>query len=134
MEPIDYGTEYAASLTACAPLDDEDQANAHLTQERITHDQRTARRNIFPSCKKDLMKSLRTEQGHEIEMASEKRASNWRRGLSELGDGLCVRYNIEAKNTPINCPCGEMVILSHVLHCAKGSIHIETQRDPRHLC
>ena len=46
-EPIDYETEYAASLTSCAPVEDEDRANAHLTQERITHDQRTAGLNIF---------------------------------------------------------------------------------------
>ena len=122
--------EYAASLTACAPLEN-DRANAHLTQERITHDQRTARLNITRLRKKDLMENLQTEQRHVIEMASEKGASNWLTALqlkrygftltkAEFRDGLYIRYNIEAKNTPINCPCGEKFTLSHALHCAKG--------------
>ena len=71
-EPIDYETDYAASLTACAALEDQDRANARLTQERITHDQRTARLNTIRSRKKDLLESLQTEQRHVIEMASEK--------------------------------------------------------------
>ena len=44
-EPIDYETEYGARLTACAPLEYEDRAIAHLTQERITNDQRITRLN-----------------------------------------------------------------------------------------
>ena len=62
--PIDYETKYAASITACAPLEDEDRANAHLTQEIIAHDQRTARLNIFLLRKKDLMENLHTDQRH----------------------------------------------------------------------
>ena len=34
-QPIDYETKYAASLTACAPLEHEDRAYGRLTQERI---------------------------------------------------------------------------------------------------
>ena len=67
MEPVDYETQEAASLTACAPL----------THERKTHDQRTARLNKIRSRKKNLMESLQTEQRHVIEMILEKGASNW---------------------------------------------------------
>ena len=91
----------------------------------------SARLNIIRSRKKDLMESLQTEQRHVIEIASEKGASNWltalplkRYGLtltkSEFRDGLCIRYNIEAKKTTINCPSGVKFTLSHAVHCAKG--------------
>ena len=79
-EPIDYETEYAASLTACAPLEDEDRAKAHFTQERIKYDQRTARRNKIRS-RKDLVERSQSEQRHVIEIASEKAASNLLRSL-----------------------------------------------------
>ena len=81
-EPIDYESQCAASLTACAPLEDEERANAHLTQERIMHDIRTARLNIISAREKDLIESLQTEQGHVIEMDSEKGAFNWLTALS----------------------------------------------------
>ena len=58
-EPKDYETEYAASLTACAPLEDEDPANSHLTQESLTHDRRTAGLNNIQSSEKDFMKRKR---------------------------------------------------------------------------
>ena len=73
-ELIDNETEYAVSLTACAPLEDEDRINAHLTQERITHNQRFGRLSITRSSKKDLMGILQTEQRHVIKMTSEKGA------------------------------------------------------------
>ena len=80
-EPIDYEMEYAASLSACAPLEYGDRAIVHLTQERIKHDQRTARLNFIQSSKKDLMENRQSEQHHVIEMASEKEALN---GLTAL--------------------------------------------------
>ena len=33
-DSIDYETQYAASLTTCAFLEDEDRLNAHLSRER----------------------------------------------------------------------------------------------------
>ena len=115
-EHLDYETEYSASLTACAPLEGENLANAHLTQDRITHDQRTARLKKIRSSQ-DFMESLQTEQRLVIEMALEKGASNWLTALplkrycftltkSEFRDGVCIRYNIEDKNTAINFPNG----------------------------
>ena len=64
-------------------------------------------------------------------MTSEKGASNRlialplkRHGFivkkSEFRDGRCIRYNIEAKNKPMNCSCREISTLSYALHCAKG--------------
>ena len=108
-EPIEYETEHAASLTAWAPLEEEDRENAHLNQECITHDQRTASLNIVRACKKNLMKSLQTAQRLVIEITSEKEASNWLNALalkyfcikltkSKIIDGLCLRYNFQAKN------------------------------------
>ena len=78
-EPIDYEMEYAALLTACAPLED-DGAKAHLSQECIKYDQRTACLNKIRSLK-DLMENLQTEERHVIEMSSEKGASNLLRSL-----------------------------------------------------
>ena len=80
-------------MTACAPLEDEVQANALLTQKRITYIQ---------SRKKDLMKGPPTEQRHVIEIASEKAAANWLIDLPlkrysftltnfEFRDRLCIR-------------------------------------------
>ena len=77
------------------------------------------------------MESLQAEQHHVIELALEKEASNWLTALplerygstltkSEFRDGVCVRYNIEARNTPINFPCGEKFALSHALQCGNG--------------
>ena len=68
-------------------------------------------------------------------MASQKGASNWLTALSlkrygftltksKFRDGLCIRYHIEAKNTPINCPCDENCAVSHALHSAKGHRHL----------
>ena len=74
MEPIDYETEDTASLSACASLQYEDRVNSHLTQERMTHDQRIALLNIIRSRKKVLMESLQTKQRHVMEMVSEKRS------------------------------------------------------------
>ena len=134
-EPKDYEAEYAASLTACAPLENEDRANANLTQERIKNYQRSARLNTIQSRKTDFVESLRTEQRQIIEVASEKGASTWLTALhikrygftltkSKCRDGFCVRHNIEAINTLINCPCGEKFTLSHALHYARGGMHI----------
>ena len=69
-------------------------------------------------------------------MAAEKRSLNSLPALplkrysftlteSEFRDGLSIRCNIEAKNTPINCPCGEKLKLLLDLHCAKdGCTHV----------
>ena len=46
----------------------------------------------------------------------------------QLRDGLCIRYNIEAKNTPSNFPCGEKCTLSQARHC------IDTWDTTRHHC
>ena len=73
---MNYEKEYAASLTACAPTEVEVRANAHLTQESITHDQRTARLNNIQSHKDGLMEYLQIKQRQQKEMASEKEASN----------------------------------------------------------
>ena len=89
---------------AYVPLEDEDRANAHLTQERITHDQRPTRLNIIQSIKNDLMDNFQTELRHVMEMALVKGASNWLPALplkhygftltkSEFRDGVCIRYN-----------------------------------------
>ena len=59
----------------------------------------------------------------------EKGASNWltalplkrygfRQTKSEFRNGFCIRDNIEAKITPINCPYVEKFALSHALHFA----------------
>ena len=48
-KPTEYETEKTASLTTCNPLEDEDRANALLTQEGITQDQQTACLNIIRS-------------------------------------------------------------------------------------
>ena len=77
------------------------------------------------------MESLQTVQRKVIETASEKGASKSLKALplkrynftltkSEFRDRLCIRYNIEAKNTPINYPCVEKFTLSHALQCAMG--------------
>ena len=90
-------------MTACAPLEDEDQPNAHLTQKRITYIQ---------SHKKDLMKGPPIEQRHVTEMASERAAANWLISLPlkrysfsltkfEFRERICIRYNIEAKKRPL---------------------------------
>ena len=92
---------------------------------------------------KDLRESLQTEQRHVIEMASEKGASNWLTALplkrygftltkSAFRDGLCISYNIEAKNTPLYCPCGEGLPYRMLSTVRSGYTH--TQRDPRHFC
>ena len=75
---IDYETEYAASLTACGPLEYDNRANARLAQERITNDQREPHTSILFDCvRRILMENLQTEQRHVIEMTSAKEASNW---------------------------------------------------------
>ena len=44
---------------------------------------------------------------------------NFTQAKSKFRDVICIRYNIEAKNAPINYPCGEKFTLSHALHCTK---------------
>ena len=55
-----------------SPLENEDRANAHLDQERITHDQTSTRLKIIRSRKKVLMTRLQNEQSHVIEIARKK--------------------------------------------------------------
>ena len=97
---------YNASLTACAHVEDEDRANAHLTQERIQNEQRTEHLNKIPERKEDLVRSLPTRKRHVIETTSEKGTSSWLIALlfksygftltkSKIKYGLRIRYNIE---------------------------------------
>ena len=106
----------------------------------MTLDQRVARLNTIRSREKDLKESLQAEQRHERKMCSGKEASNWLTALllkrygftltkSESRDGLCIRYNIEAKNTPIFCPCVETFALSHALNlCEGGYTHMRRNK------
>ena len=99
-EPKDWDTGCVASLNACAPLEDKDRANAHHTQERITHYQRTARLNKINRVTRILQKVLRPIDINEI--ALEKRTSNWFTALppkrcgftltkSKFRDKICIR-------------------------------------------
>ena len=104
-----YEKEYADMLTACAPAEDEVRSKAHFTQERITHHQRTARRNRIRTFRRNLIESIQTENRHVIRMVSGKGDSNLLIALplnrfsftltkSEFEDGLCIRYNIGLKH------------------------------------
>ena len=75
-------------------------------------------------------------------MVLEKRASNWLPALpfkhygftltkSEFRDKLCIGYNTGAKNTSINCSCGETFTPSHALHCAKDGQTHKRQNENR---
>ena len=122
---------YAASLTACTSLEDEDRANAHVTQGRITYDQLIARLNINRSRTKDLMEILQTDQRHVIGMASEKGASNRLTALplksygltltkSKFRDGLALDRTLRPEIRPlIGHVMKNLISLSHFLHCAR---------------
>ena len=65
----------------------------------------------------------------------EKGASDWLTALPvkrygftnevQFRDRLCIRYNIEAKNTAINCPCGQNFTLQNALYYAKSGYRYE---------
>ena len=86
-EPIDYETEYAASLTACAPLEDDDRANARLAQERITHDQQTAHLKIIRSRKKDL-------NGNPSDRATPRNRNGFGKRSLELAQLHCLNVTV----------------------------------------
>ena len=77
------------------------------------------------------MNSLDETDKYAIDLASEKRASNWLNALplngynfnlnkSEFRDGIYLRYGWEPTKTPLTCACGAYFNLTHALHCAKG--------------
>jgi hypothetical protein len=94
-------------------------------------------RKEFFKCKRDeVVSELSLDQKLQLDLASEKGASSWLTTLpvkefgyvlnkQEFNDALALRYNMNMKDAPRTCFCGEANTMNHLLMCKKGGyVHL----------
>ena len=89
-------------------------------------------RDMYYKQKRDLLLlDLSSSQKLQLELASEKGASSWLTALpiqklgftlnkQQFSDAMSLRYNIEIKNAPRLCVCGDAISVDHLLICKCG--------------
>jgi hypothetical protein len=84
----------------------------------------TAQRNV-------IVNEMEESQRLQLDLAAEKGASSWLTALpvkefgylmnkQEFNDALALRYNLNLKDSPRKCVCGENNTVNHLLICKKG--------------
>jgi hypothetical protein len=80
---------------------------------------------------KNIKDSQTSELQRTLEQSSKAGASSWLGALpiaaqgfnlnkEEFQDALCMRYLMQLKNLPSNCPCGAKFDLTHAMNCMRG--------------
>ena len=94
------------------------------------------RKQFFISKRDELVSELSSGQKLQLDLAAEKGASSWLTTLpvkefgyvlnkQEFNDALALRYNMNMKDAPRRCFCGEANTVNHLLICKKGGyVHL----------
>ena len=135
-----YPLKWEAVTSSCYPtMKTAWNALRNITSTRMSrfcYNKNTARKKMKTDRtnrkKTHLIKSLYKIDEYAIELASEKRASNWFHAVeltwfnfnlnkSEVRDGIYLRYGREPTNTPLTSASGANFYLTHARHCAHGN-------------
>ena len=84
------------------------------------------RKQFYKSKRKEIVDELSEGQKLQLDLASEKGASSWLTTLpvkdfgyvlnkQEFNDALALRYNLNMKDAPTRCFCGESNTVNHLL-------------------
>jgi hypothetical protein len=89
--------------------------------------------SIYKKKRHELYETLSDLEKLQLDLAAEKGASSWLTALplksfgfllnkQEFSDAICIRYNLNLKNTATSCACGETNsnTINHSLICKKG--------------
>ena len=136
--PSDHESYLEWSKETSLVLESQDPITAVTQQEKICTKIKRLKTDRTNRKKTNLINSLNETDKYAIDLASEKRASNWPNALplsrynfnlnkSEFRDGIYLRYGWEQTKTPLTCACGADFNLTHALHCAKGGYTHKTQ-------
>ena len=86
---------------------------------------------IYKKKQEEILEELGDAGKLMVNLASEKGASSWLTSLplkefgyllnrQQFNDALCLRYNLNLKDCPKTCACGQKYSANHALICKKG--------------
>ena len=145
-DPVETSSsEYEASIKVTNPLvrrivEQEHQPPDASESRTLQLSRRKQKDDCLSERLEQVKNSLPTESKRAVELATEKRSSNWLTVIplkeldynlnkKEFSDAIKLRYDWEITDTPMICACGVQFSVDHAMVCQGGGFIIQCHNE-----